>query len=132
MRYTYTDTPRSSQLLGMNFRKHAPLGTGFKHPGCLFGSKEALVAENINIVRQLLTSDFGNHLVDNKAYILLVAIGPAHSMSTKEGGNHTHGKRIAETTDNTQHFKFVVKVQTITALNFQTPGTLMHNLYGTL
>ena len=109
---------RVGQFLSVNFRAHAPLGTGLQDAGGVVGGEEALVAEHVDEVGQPLTTHLGNHLVDDQPHVLLLRHAACHGVRPEEGGLHAERCRLADVADDAQHLQLVGGVQTVAALYF--------------
>ena len=86
MGYSHLNTSRVGQFLSVDLSAHAPFQTSFEHAGRLFWRKKAFVTEHIDEIGKPLSAYLGNHLVDNKVYIvgLATSVGPSHGMGTEK------------------------------------------------
>ena len=92
---------RVGQLLTVNLRTHAPLGGCLKDACCLVDGEEALVAEHVYKVGQLLTAHFGNHLVDDQVdvFALSARISAPYGMGSEEGALHAERGCLLDAAD---------------------------------
>ena len=122
------------KLLPVNLRPHAVCCSCFEDAGRLCGGEEALVAEHVDKVGQSLPSHLGNHLAHNQVHIVTLPthIGASHGVGTEEGAADGDGARLAYAAYHAQHFQLVLRVQTVSALDFYRARTFTYNLVDTL
>ncbi len=118
------------QLLPVNLRLHAVLGSCFEDAGCLVGGEEALVAEHVDEIGQSLPSHLGNHFAHNQVHIVALPtrIGASHGVGTEESAAHGDRARLAYAPYHAQHLQLVLRVQTVTALDFYRARAFIYYL----
>ena len=118
----------------MNLWSHTIFCTSFKNARSLFWCEESCITEDINELSQFLCTHSWYHFVDNQINVCILSafIFTWNSMGTEECCYDFQACCFFDTTDNTKHFQFVFRIQSITALYLHTASSFPNNLINTL
>ena len=112
----------------MDFRAEAVACAGFKNAGRLFDGEEALVAEYVDVVGQLLFGYGRNHLIDQQINVFGLRILTAYGVCTEEGGFDLEWRCLLQTADDAQHLQLVGRIEPVAAFHFYATRTLADDL----
>ena len=102
----------------MNLRAEAVARTGLKNAGRLFDGKEALVAEHVDVVGQLLFGHGRNHLIDQQINVFGLRILTPYGVCTEKGGLDLERRCLLQTADDAQHLQLVGCIESVAAFHF--------------
>ena len=116
------------QLFSVNLRAESVARAGFKNAGRLFDGKEALVAEDVDVVGQLLFGHGRNHLIDQQINVFGLRILTPYGVCTEEGGFDLEWRCLLQTADDARHLQLVGRIEPIAAFHFYATRTLADDL----
>ncbi len=125
MAHAGLDAARYVELVGVDLGAHAVLGAAAHDALCLFDREEALVAEYVDEVGQILCGDGRDHLAAYHIDILRLAayVVARHGMRSEKCRAHGYGRCLADAAYDAQHLQLVFGRESVAALDLDKTRT---------
>ena len=100
----------------------------------LFRGEESAVAEHVHKVGEAFGGHCRQHFPAYHIHIFTLAPGvcPSYRMGSEESRPDFHRQGGSEPADYAEHLEFVLRIQTVTAFDFQCSRAHVHHFDGTL
>lgn len=129
VRHAHFHAARVVQLVGVNLGPQAVAVPTFEYLRRMLRRKESAVAEHIDVLGKAFVRHGGNHLATYNIDISLIVTGKiARQCVRSQKCGHNIGRQVlTQTSNDTQHFQFVMEVEPVSTLDFDASGAVLNH-----